>query len=71
MPSVNQYTGVEAENLTEINLGSIQIKKDKQIFLSDVDPENIPADYDIKFDKTKQLSLLGNMVEGESTSEGS
>ena len=49
--------------LAEINLGKIKVKKENQVFLSEVDTYNIPEYYDIVFDYEKQMSLVGTKTE--------
>lgn len=53
--------------LAEINLGKIKVKKENEVFLSEVDPNNIPDYYDIVFDYEKQMSLVGKKVEEEAS----
>lgn len=59
----------EGSDLTEVNLGSIKVKKENEIFLSEVDPNNIPEHYNIVFDYQKQMSLVGRQLE-EGEEEG-
>lgn len=46
---MSSFAGV-TEDLTEISLGKVKIKGKDEVFLSEVDPENIPADLNIRFD---------------------
>ncbi len=52
----------ESNMLAEVNLGKIKIKKENEIFLSEVDPNNIPEYYNIVFDYQKQMSLVGRKI---------
>ena len=49
----------------------MKVKKENQVFLSEVDPNNIPDYYDIVFDFKKEMSLVGKQTqsEGEEISE--
>lgn len=53
----------ESNMLAEVNLGKIKIKKENEIFLSEVDPNNIPEYYNIVFDYQKQMSLVGRKIQ--------
>lgn len=35
------------------------MKADDEVFLSEVDPHNIPADLKIRFDSEKELKIVG------------
>ena len=59
--SSNTYAGI-SENLTEITLGGVKIKGQNEVFLSEIDPENIPADLYIRFDNDKQLKVVGKQT---------
>jgi hypothetical protein len=50
--------------IAEISLGKIKVKKENEVFLSEVDPYNIPEYYDIVFDYEKEMSLVGKKIEG-------
>ena len=52
------------QQLAEVNLGKIKVKKENQVFLSEVDPNNIPDYYNIVFDYEKEMSLVGRQIEG-------
>lgn len=56
--ATNSYVGI-TEQLTEISLGHVKIKGQHEVFLSEVDPQNIPADLDIRFDSKKELKVVG------------
>lgn len=57
--------------LAEVSLGKMKVKKENQVFLSEVDPNNIPDYYDVVFDFKKEMSLVGRQTqsEGEEISE--
>jgi hypothetical protein len=64
--SLSTTMGLDVGNnkyLAEINLGKIKVKKENEVFLSEVDPNNISDYYDIVFDYEKQMSLVGKKVE--------
>lgn len=50
----------------EINLGNVKIKGENEVYLSEVDPLEIPEDLDILFDSQKQLKIVGRNQEAKS-----
>lgn len=43
----------------EINLGKIKIKGEHEVYLSEINPEEIPEELDILFDQEKTLKVIG------------
>lgn len=68
MAPTNSYSGIQ-DDLTEINLGTVKVKSDNEVFLSEVDPNNIPEELDIKFDSEKEMRLVGKQSEEKTAEE--
>ena len=64
LASLNSIPGLQGKDqITEIQLGNIKIKDKNQVFLSEIDPYNIPQDYEIRFDEDKKLTIIGKKIE--------
>lgn len=62
-PGINQQ-------LTQISLGNALIRGEHEVFLSEVDPSNIPADLDIRFDSMKEVRIIGSAVDEPNPNTG-
>ena len=57
----SSFAGI-TDSITQISLGNAKIRGENEVFLSGVDPSNIPADLDIRFDSEKEIRIIGAEV---------